>query len=253
MQLQIEPTKMKMYLTVIFVCVFFLSACATDKSYDRKQSIKTVDVSKLARKTKRKEDSLFLLNVGKPQSVDYGVATSIYKDVKSCYYITSYHLFKTPYKVIGISPWIYKEMAEKNMMPVHMVASDPVLDISILRSDLENGFPCHPVKMAHNTGYPGTNIYGYGNPINGVGVVSKGIISGVWQIEPHGDVVISDMMTVSGYSGGAVFNVKKQFVGMLIGKSDNTNSRSYAYIISSSRLIPYLENTFSSLDTMVKF
>ncbi len=174
----------------------------------------------------------------------YGMATAIYNDEMGCYFLTANHLVKNEQSNIAVTNWSYSRSVDK-VLSAEVVYKSEEDDVLILRSTGDDPIDCNYVEIGSVQLEPKDQIYGFGNPINGYGTVSEGIVSGFWKLPKNEKVVVvSDLASMAGFSGGAIFRVvDRKFSGMILGEPKDRQGDSFTYILDANTLRSHMQKS----------
>lgn len=186
--------------------------------------------------------SLYLLENMTEGNETYGVAMTVFGDHTDCYFITSNHLLESD-EIVRLTQWRFQDGGISSpSINAEKYAEFPGIDLAILKAPhTDSDIECQNRIELIESPDPRQQLYGYGNPVGSVGAVSAGIVSSYWNNDKHGQLIVSDMKTVPGYSGGAVFTEGGFYVGMLLGTTSNTKYENFAYIVPGVTIVEALK------------
>jgi S1-C subfamily serine protease len=164
-----------------------------------------------------------------------GMAVAVASDSDSCILLTNAHIVSGAIQV-SVSRWSGTPTLYGSRK-VEVVREEQAIDAAILSYPVKGG--CRIAKV-HEQPLPlGSDIFTYGQPVKSHGVVTKGVVGGYWNVEDKGVLMVSDMLTVQGNSGGGVFSGDNKLVGLVTGRT--VEQRGYAYIVPLCRFLPLLQ------------
>lgn len=121
--------------------------------------------------------------------------------------------------VIAGSDEIYVKLADNVQVIAQLIGTDPKTDLALLKIDLDH--PLRAVKFADSSKIRvGDIVIAIGNPLGFGGTVTTGIISskgrdlGLNQDELVDDFLQTDAAINTGNSGGPLFNIKGEVIGV---------------------------------------
>lgn len=173
--------------------------------------------------------------------INRGMAVAIFSEKNKCILLTNTHIVAGSDTVL-ISRWS-GESQQRNSESIHdeslnakILAESPNVDVALLEVNKLGG--CNVSKIINTDPKLGTSITLYGQPVPGMGAMSRGIISGFWGTE-QGRLIISDALTTNGFSGGGVFDQDQNMLGLVTGKTRD-EKRGFAFIVPATRITPIL-------------
>jgi len=179
----------------------------------------------------------------KTLSTRIGMATAIFSRGDQCILLTSKHVVKganvrvRPWSCISCLPTGGSCQEESFAAQVVAEGADDV-DAALLRIEKPGGCSVSTVFEAEQE--PGTSILLLGQPLEKSGAITRGIISGYWQVKDQGLLMVSDAFELPGYSGGGVFDEHHpdHLIGVITGR---TKDQGFSYIVPISRILPLLK------------
>ena len=159
-------------------------------------------------------------------------------DEKSWILLTCYHIVKNAHS-ITIMQWSGKSQKDLKY-DAELVGFGPELDIALLSFESEKTL--QTAKLNSTSPEIGSELIVFGQPAKMLGAISKGIVSGFWPLPELGTLIISDVVTTKGFSGGGVFDMNSHLIGMAMGKTAD-EKRGFTYILPIDKIFP-LTNGF---------
>jgi S1-C subfamily serine protease len=173
-----------------------------------------------------------------------GMAVAVSSEKNQCILLSNKHVIQDS-KTIKATPWSGKPCQadscreESTTVEAEIIAESPNVDAVLLRIEKQGG--CNVSKLNNAEQEIGKSISAFGQPLESTGAMTRGIISGFWQTEDQGLLMVSDVLTTPGYSGSGVFDEQQQVIGLISGKTRD-EKKGFAYIIPVSRLLPLLHS-----------
>ena len=149
--------------------------------------------------------------------------------------LTNYHIVKGAHN-IEICKWAGRPHENKRI-DAEIIGSDPELDIALL--SFVSKVPCKVAKINLEKVEIGSELIVIGQPVKLLGAVSKGIVSAFWPLAKIGIVIVGDMFTSKGFSGGGAFDMNNRLIGLTMGKTAD-EKRGFAYILPIERVLPLI-------------
>lgn len=192
--------------------------------------------------------SSFFVSVGRIEnkvlSLDRGMAVAVHSHSDRCILLTCKHLIHGA-AMVNVSLWSAVQSpsysgAQENL-EAKVIAESPDVDAALLMIETPGG--CCVGKIIEAKPEPGASIVLFGQPLEKTGSITRGIVSGYWEIPKEGNLMVSDALLTPGFSGGGVFeeHQPENLVGLITGKTKDQD-RGFAYIIPMSRLMPLLNS-----------
>ena len=161
------------------------------------------------------------------------------------YVITNNHVISGEHKITVL---IYKrtarELEKVVKQNVKIVATSPVLDLALLKIEGEEdpNFAYVPVEAGEGV-RSGQSVFAIGSPLGLGRSVSQGIVSVRNRVVSGGLFYIQHTAEInSGNSGGPLFNLQGEVVGVLNMKMVTAGVEGMGFAIPSSLLRLFLEN-----------
>jgi len=174
-------------------------------------------------------------------SVSHGMGVAVLSDNDRCLVLTNKHLIENT-KKIRLVPWTGKpcpvESCQQEGFAARIISQSEDIDAAILEIKKTNGCNSSPLVITENK--TGTALSILGQPVLGKGAMSRGIVSGYWEIDGQGLLMVSDVLTMEGFSGSGVYDEDQNLIGLVTGKTAD-KGRGFAYIIPNTRLLPFLK------------
>ena len=174
---------------------------------------------------------------GNVLKMELGMAVAFMFSDQKCYLLTNRHVIKGA-TILSLSPWAgIPAKGNPVTKQAELVYEDQKLDIAVVR--YKDKTACSTAKI--NKGKSptmGSGVVAYGQPANLKGMLTKGVVSGFWDVEDYGTLMISDVFVAKGNSGGGLFSLNDQLLGIVVGK---TKDFGLSYIIPIDRILPIIE------------
>lgn len=184
-------------------------------------------------------EAVFKPNKKNKIPVEHGMAVGIFSTSDECFLLTSKHVVKGS-KRVSVSRWSGRTNQEPKLITATVIYEDPNIDTALL------SFPaseyCEVGVIAEKDPLLTDTILLFGQPKPFSGAVSQGIVSGYWNLNEYGTLMISDAVVTTGFSGSGVFDQDNRIVGLVIGKMAD-DRRGFSYIIPASRLKPIIDKS----------
>lgn len=163
-----------------------------------------------------------------------GMAVAVGNSESGCLLMTNAHLVNDAAS-ISVRPWSGE--ASGNARPGYMRAITVFLrqtdDFAMLM--VSGDMRCKAARIAENDPLPGEPLGTYGQPVPENGAMTRGIVSGYWNLKDHGRIMVSDILTTGGFSGSGVFLDDQHLAGLVSGKTKDARP-GFAYIIPAGRV-----------------
>lgn len=163
-----------------------------------------------------------------------GTGFSIHKDG---YLVTNYHVVEDAQEIMVEDP-------EGVHYPAFVIAFDNKADIAILKiqdTTYQSTFDILPYILSDQSASLAEPIFSLGFPINSL-VYHEGYISGQEGFNEEVDAYLLELTSDPGQSGAPVFNKNGAIIGMITGKQNNTQGKTYAihmsYVIDLMESLP---------------
>lgn len=155
---------------------------------------------------------------------DIGMAVSVDYDASSmrCFLITNAHVVSASHTVY-VRGWAGRE-AQKAVVEWH----DNQLDLAIVSFEAEKN--CDFANLAGYMPKLGVKVYAFGQALREKGLVTYGRVSGYWDLHDR-ILMVSDLFSSKGFSGGGLFDGNDRLVGIVQGKTKTANG--FSFIIPS--------------------
>lgn len=153
-----------------------------------------------------------------------GTGFSIHKDG---YLVTNYHVVQDAQEIMVEDP-------NGIHYPAFVVAFDHKTDIAILKiqdTNYHSTFDMLPYTLSDASASLAEPIFSLGFPINSL-VYHEGYISGQEGFNKEVDAYLLELTSDPGQSGAPVFNKNGAVIGMITGKQNNTQGKTYAIHMS---------------------
>ncbi|NWH06177.1 S1 family peptidase [Desulfobacter latus] len=168
--------------------------------------------------------------------IGQGMGVAVFYRNQKLYLLTAYHMVHEA-RFIEVKPWS-GEPGMKKSITARVEIMVPDADLSLISIPWDRGAP-PPVharlKKAETQTSIGDILYTFGQPIQNIGLMSHGIVSGYLDIDPIGYALVSNAVTTPGFSGAGVFNQHGDLVGIVSGKSTDTRTTGFTYVIPVAR------------------
>jgi len=122
----------------------------------------------------------------------------------------------TNFHVIDNADQITVKLADGNSYPAKVIGSDPLTDIALLKIDAGKDLPALKFGESNNL-RQGDDVLAMGNPFGLGGTVTSGIVSALARdihSGPFDDYIQTDAAINKGNSGGPLFDVQGEVVGV---------------------------------------
>lgn len=169
-----------------------------------------------------------------------GMAMVAYSADEGCFLMTNKHLVHNADAILVKSwrgsPGSQEEDATEQKNPGHqatVVFESRNSDFALIRINRISS--CKPREIASADPETGESLTVFGQPLSKTGAMTRGIVSGYWNIHNQGLLMVSDILTVPGFSGSAAFLQDQTVAGLVTGKT-KVPSIGFAYIIPATRL-----------------
>jgi len=151
---------------------------------------------------------------------------------------TNYHVLE------GSVRAIIKTVSGKKGQITEIIKADQELDLLIAKTSILN---INPVPLGDSDAITvGEDVVAIGNPAGLEGTISKGIISGVRNVEGVSFIQITSPIS-PGSSGGPVFNVKGKVIGIATAYLDRGQNLNFAMPVNYLRSLKTIRVKLSSL------
>lgn len=195
------------------------------------------------------EGSYFLTSMSHMQTdnkiiVQRGMAIAVANTERGCILLTSKHLIQDARCTVATQWHQNKQTLVKNKeeVEVEILFEDTAQDLALVLLPQQDRCPIVPITS--KKAELGSEITTLGQPLPNIGAMTRGIVSGYWPTS-EGLLMVSDMTSMKGFSGGGVFNKKRQLIGLVMGKTADAR-QGFSYIIPACNFKSIIDGVFSS-------
>jgi S1-C subfamily serine protease len=196
-------------------------------------------------------DTILRSNVVVASFLGAGSGTVIKKTDKAMYVLTCWHVIdniieleKIGVKLGAVVGYIKyndsKEQIGKMLYGAAIIKYDKDVDLALLKINFVDEY-LQEIKLASEIPNKGDTLYSIGNPLNQAGTISKGILANYAKGQ-----YIFDGVTTFGNSGGGLYNVDGELVGVpnqvfCYGKKETIPESSLGFAIDLSTIKKFLD------------